>query len=442
MGRQFWQGALATGAGGVILVIEILAFFLAGAQSSIMLIAGYLVIAIICLILGEVRFGFAWRALGCIALSTVVLSAMIWQNVSLWWWPFGLVALGLVYLALADLFPANTLSGWREALAFSAPFVAGVGAVWGLGQVLGAFLLFNQATVLLADEIAALRSSFLLSSLFLLAGSLFWALTKRRLIGLALTALLAAQLAFALVFSGIDAGNPSMNPLLALALLVVALASHVGTYPLRLTQPALAPGKSVPLRQPLRLLLWKDGWATFKEKLNTWHEHESWWLCLLLDSFSLLLCLIAVLPVASPSSGNSPDTAVLVIVLSAGALLSLSVAYWQDTAWFLLLAGLFMGLDLLTFGAFSGNPSLAWALIYLAAALLLFAVYAWLLTQVAGRSWTQTLLLVVAGYSILAIIFGFQGNHAAWGILILLALAIALLAFWGWRRRQPARWLP
>ncbi|HEU5199865.1 MAG TPA: hypothetical protein VFU32_09520, partial [Ktedonobacterales bacterium] len=124
MGRQFWQGALATGAGGVILVIEILAFFLAGAQSSIMLIAGYLVIAIICLILGEVRFGFAWRALGCIALSTVVLSAMIWQNVSLWWWPFGLVALGLVYLALADLFPANTLSGWREALAFSAPFVA------------------------------------------------------------------------------------------------------------------------------------------------------------------------------------------------------------------------------------------------------------------------------------------------------------------------------
>jgi hypothetical protein len=441
MGRQFWHGVLAIGAGGVILVIETLAFFLAGAQSSIALIAGCLVIAIICLILGEVCFGFAWRALGCTALGTVVLSAMIWQNVSLWWWPFGLVALGIGYLALAELFPENRFPGWREALAFSAPFVAGVGAVWELGQVLGAFLLFNQATVLLADEIAALRGSFLLSSLFLLAGSLFWVLIKRRLIGLALTALLAAQLAFALVFNGIDAGNPSMNPLLALALLVVALASHVGTYPLRLTQPALMPGKSASFLGFSRLLRWKDGWATFKEMLNTWQEHESWWLCLLLDGFSLLLCLIAVLPVASPASGGSPDTAALVIVLIAGALLSLSVAYWQDTAWFLLLGGFFVGLDLLTFGAFTGNPSLAWALLYLAAALLLFAVYVWLI-QMAERSWTLALLVVVAGYSLLAIIFGFQGNHFAWGILILLALAIALLAFWGWRRRQPARWLP
>ncbi len=437
MGRQFWQGVLAIGVGVVILVVEILAFLLAGAQSSIALIAGYLVIAIICLMLGEVRFGFAWRALGCIALSTVVLSAMIWQNVSLWWWPLGLVALGIGFLALAELVPTNTLSGWREALGFSAPFVAGVGAVWALGQVLGAFLLFNQATVLLAGEIAALRGSFLLSSLLLLVGSLFWVLTKRRLIGLALTALLATQLAFALVFNGIDAGNPSMNPLLALALLVVALASHAGTYPLRLTQPALAPGKSVPF---WRLLRWQDGWKTFKGMLNTWQKHESWWLCLFLDSFSLLLCLIAALPVASPASGDAPDTAALVIVLSAGALLSLSVACWQDTAWFLLLGGLFLGLDLLTFGAFTGNPSLAWALLYLAAALLLFAVYVWF-TQVAGRPWPLALLLVVTGYSILAIIFGFQGNHAAWGILILLALAIALLAFWGWRRRQPIRWL-
>src|SRR5690348_1860174 len=107
MGRPFGQGVLAIGAGIVIVVVETIAFFLAGAQSSIALIAGCLVIAILCFFLGEVRFGFAWRALGCIVLSTAVLSAMIWQNVLLWWWPFGLVALGIGYLALADLFPEN-----------------------------------------------------------------------------------------------------------------------------------------------------------------------------------------------------------------------------------------------------------------------------------------------------------------------------------------------
>ena len=189
-----------------------------------------------------------------------------------------------------------------------------------------------------------------------------------------------------------------------------------------------------------RLWSWKDGYAPLKEMWNTWHDHESWWLCLLLDSFALLLCLIAAIPVASPTSGGSSDSAALIIVLSAGALLSLAVAYWQDTAWFLLLSGLFVGLILLALGSFTGNPSLAWGLLYLAAAILLFAVYVWL-TQVAGRPWTLALLFVVAGYSILALIFGFQGNHAAWGILIALVLAIALLAFWGWRRRQPSRWL-
>jgi hypothetical protein len=437
MGRQFWQGVVVVGAGVGMLVIATIAFALAGLQYSIALLGGCLISAVVCLILGVVRSGSAWRTLGCIELGGVVLSVLIWQNVSPWWWPLGLVVLGIAYLALADLFPASTVSGWHEALEFSAPFVTGVGAVWELGQVLGVYLLFNQATVLLADDAAALRTSFLFSSLLLVAGSLFWVLTRRRLVGLALTALLTAQLALALVFKGTNPGDPSMNTLLALALLVVALASHVATYPLRLTQPALTPGKSIPF---WRLWSWKDGYAPLKEMWKTWHEHESWWLCLLLDSFALLLCLSAAIPVASPISGGSSDSAALIIVLSAGALLSLAVAYWQDTAWFLLLGGLFVGLNLLTFGSFTGNPSLAWGLLYLAAAILLFAGYVWL-TQVAGRPWTLALLFVVAGYSILALIFGFQGNHVAWGILIALVLAIALLAFWGWRRRQPSRWL-
>lgn len=439
MGRQFWSGVLAVGAGAAMLLLATIGFALAGADFSIALLGGWLVSASVCLILGAVRFGFAWRALGCIELGGVVLSVMIWQNVSLWWWPLGLVALGIGYLALTEMLPAKTLSNWRAALEWSAPFVAGVGAVWELGQVLGTFLLFNQATVLLADEAAALRRSFLFSSLLLVGGSLFWVVTKRRLSGLALTAVLAAQLAFALVFNGTNPGDPGLNSLLALALLVVALASHAGTYPLRLTQPALAPGKSLPF---WRLLVWKRGWASFKEMLNSWHEHESWWLCLLLDSFALLLCLIAALPVASPTSGDSSDSAVLIMVLSAGVLLSLSVAYWQDTAWFLLLAGLFLGLDLLTLGSFTSDASLAWALLYLAGAMLLLAACVWLM-QVAGRPWTLALLLVVAVYSMLALIFAFQGRHIAWGIGISLALAIALvLAFWGWRLRQPARQQP
>lgn len=439
MGRQFWQGVLAIGTGGVIIVIATIGFALAGLQFSIALLGGCLVSAVICLILGAVRSGSAWRALGCIELGGVVLSALIWQNMSPWWWPLGLVVLGIAYLALAELFPASTASGWREALEFSAPFVAGVGAVWELGQVLGAYLLFNQATALLGGDAAALRSSFLLSSLLLVAGSLFRVITRRRLIGLALTALLTAQLALALVFNGTNPGDPSMNTLLALALLVVALASHAGTYPLRLTQPALAPGKSAPF---WRLFVWKDGRALRKEMLNTWHEHEPWWLCLLLDSFALLLCLIAAIPVASPTSGDSSDSAALVIILSAGALLSLAVAYWQDTAWLLLLGGLFLGLDLLTLGSFTADPSLAWALLYLAAAMLLLAACVWL-AQRAGHSWTLALLLVVAGYSILALIFAFQGRHIAWGIGISLALVIALLlTFWGWRLRQPVKQQP
>ena len=436
MERSFGSGVLAVMGGLVILIGVTLGCSLAGVDVFTALLAGWLISAAVCLGLGAGRLGFPWKTVGCLEIGGALLSFFTWQSVELWWWPLGLVALGICYLALAELVSGVALADWRAAFTFSAPFLAGIGAIWGLGQEIGAFILLAFAIPLQPDEAAALNTSFLLSSLLLVGGALFWGLARRRLIALALLAVLTAQLAVALVLQITPPGDPSTNDLLAMALLVVALAAHAATYPLRLTQSALSPGKSSVFKQPLT---WSHGWASIKAALSDWQTHEAGWLCLLLDSVALFLCLIAALPVAGATTADASAGVPLLIILSAGGGLSLSVAYWQQTAWVLLLGGLFLGINLSVLGTFSADPLLAWTLLYLVAALLLAGIALWL-AKVSGQTWVLALLIVAVGYGGFALAFAFQRRNLALEIGMAAALILAAaLVFWRWRARLPVR---
>lgn len=436
MGRPFWSGVLAVVVGLVILLAVTVGLTLAGVDLFIAWLGGWIISAGTCLGLGAWRLGFPWKTVGCLEIGGVLLSAFFWQSVIPWWWPLGLVVLGTCYLLLAEVCSGAALAGWRIAFAFSAPFLAGIGGIWELGQIIGSFILLAFGVSLTTDEAAVLNTSFTLSSLLLIGGALFWALTHRRLIALALIALLVAQLAVALVVGGTVPGDPSTNGLLAMALLVIALAGHTATYPLRLTQPALAPGKSHPFGKSLN---WRNGWAVIKSAIGAWRKQEAWWLCLLLDAFALLFCLLAAIPVAGATTADASAGAPLLISLSAGFLLSLSVTYWRNTAWFLLPSGLFLGITLYVLGAFAIDPMLAWPLLYLIAALLALGVALWLGTLI-GRAWALPLLIVAGGYGGLALAFAFQRQSPALGIGTSAALVVAaFFVFWRWRARQPAR---
>lgn len=405
MGRQIWSGMLAMAVGLVITFAIAYGLALTDMPTIPALMWGWLSSAVICLSLGIRRYPL-WGTFGSLELGGALVTAMIWQGISNWWWPLGLVVLGLLYLVLAESLPTQIFSSWRAAFGYSTLLLSSIGAIWEIGQIAGLFLLRAQAIPLPGEDSTALRTSFLISSILLVAGSLFWGLMRHRLIALALTAVLVAQLAIAGVLAITDPDTPSLTTLLALALLAVALISHAGTYLLRFTQPALTPGK---LRLWLRLFDWPHRPPTFKEAIFSQYQQEAWWLCLLLDSFALLLCLIAAIPIARASAADIPDEASLMIVLGAGCLLSLSIAYWQNIPWYLLLAGFFLGSDLLIFGRLSSNATL----LYLIAAIALLWLAVWLNRSV-GRSWALAALLVAIGYGVMALACVFQSHNLAW----------------------------
>lgn len=429
--RNLWSGLQAVAVALLILLLTAYGLILLGEPLFVALAFGWLISSIICLAVGAWRRAAAWATCGFTVLGGALVVWLIAQGVANWWWPLGLVALGVAYVPLATLLPGRLAVGWRPALESSAPLVAGAGAVWELGQIIIIFILISQGAPLLAADADALNASFVFSSLLLFGGSLLWAVLYRRLIALALTGLLAAQLAIALVINGTAIGNPSAGTLLVLALLVVALACHVGTYPLRLLLPDLAPGERAAL---WRLLMQRRGRRRANLAVKSVSNPEAWWLCLLLDGAALLFSLTAV-PLADLLSTDAPDVAALLIAFSAGVLLSIAIAYWQDTPWLLLLGGFFLAVDLFALGSTSSNPPLAWPLLYLVATMLLLGIAVSLKERI-ERFWVWATLLVAAGTGILALAFAFQRQSIVWELGIAAALAAAaLLTYWAWRQR-------
>ncbi len=435
MTRHFWAGFAALTIAMLIAVTIIWILLVVGTDWPPALLAGWLVSGVVCLGIGVWRRNPTWATPGLIELGGALAAALIWLDVLSWWWPLGLVALGVAYVALANLLSAPAAAGWRSALKSSAFFLAGVGAIWEIGQVGADFLLASQGTPLLAEDSNALRASFLISSLLLLGGSLLWALLLRRLPALALAALLLAQLALALVINTTEIGTPSAAALFALSLLVVALACHVSTYLLRFRLPDLAP-ENAP--RPWRWLLQRGGRARAAQALKALHHPDAWSLCLLLDGWALLFTLLAIAPVAVQLTAQSPNSGPLLIVLSAGALLSVAVAYWQQAPWLLLLAGCFLAADIYTLGLFAVTPATTWPLLYFAATTGFLGLAIWL-RSASGRDWARSSLVAALGFSGAALTFALQRQNLAWGLGMALALAAAAaLAVWGWRIAQSA----
>ncbi len=433
MARHLWSRAFALSLALLLTLTLIYGLTLAGAALPTALLAGWLISSAACLVIGASRRAASWAALGFIELGGALLAALAWQDVVVWWWPLGLVALGVAYVPLAHLLPERLAAGWRAALEISAPFVAGVGAIWALGQVIIAFLFAAQGAPLLADDASALRESFLLSSLLLLGGSLLWSLLRRRLLALALAAILLAQLAIALVINATEIGNPSADELFALALLVVALICHVSTYPLRFWLPDLTPGSSP---RPWRHLLQRRGRSRAALALKALRSREAWGLCFLLDCSALLLALLATAPVADQPTADSPNSGALLIVLSAGALLSIAIACWQQAPWLMLLAGLFLAGDIYALGLFATTPASTWPLLYFAATTAWLGLALWL-RSTDGHAWALPSLVVALGCGGLALAFALERQSVAWGVGMALALAgAAALAWWGWRMAQ------
>jgi len=435
MTRHLWSAMAPALTALLILMAVFFGLILASASLPVALMLGWLVSGGVSLAMGAWRRSVGWAALGLTELGGALTAALIWQDVLNWWWPLGLVALGVAYVPLAALLPGQSAASWRAALESSAPFVAGVGAVWELGQVILAYIFASQGIPLLAGDANALHGSFVISSLLLFVGSLLWALLRRRLLPLALTAILTVQLAVALVLNATAIGDPSTGELLALTLLVVALTCHAGAYPLRLWLPDLAPAGRPAI---WRLLTQRRGWMRATLALKASNQPEAWGLCILLDSFSLVLCLLAILPIADQSTAQTPNGPPLTIILSAGVLLTISIAYWQNTPWLLALAGSLLAGDLYLFGLFAIDPSSAWPLLYFAATSAVLGA-AILLKDFAGRSWARPGLLVAIGFGCLALAFALKRQSIPWELGTALALVVAaLLAFWGWQMGQAA----
>jgi hypothetical protein len=433
MGQYLWPRVRAVSLALLIALALIYGLMLVGAALPPALLVGWLVSSIACLSIGAWRHEAVWAAPGLIELGGALVAVLMWQGVPNWWWPLGLVALGVAYVPLASLLTGQWAAGWRAAVESSALFVAGVGAVWALAQVIVAYMLTAQGTPLLAEDANALRRSFLLSSLLLVGGSLLRALLRRRLLALALTAILLAQLAAALVVNATQIGAPGVGELFALALLVVALACHTGTYPVRLLLPDLAPGNAP---RPWRLLFQRRGHIRGALAITSLRSPQAWWLCLLLDGSALLLALLAIVPVADPPAAGSLTSGVLLIVLSAGAILSVAVAYWQQAPWLLLLAGCFLAAAIYIAGFFATTPASAWPLLYFGATSGFLGLAVWLRSY-SGRSWALPSLLAALGSGGLALTFAVEQHSPAWGLGMALALAVAaVLAFWGWRVSQ------
>jgi hypothetical protein len=439
MARDLWSRVLALAAALLIALAIIAGLILTGTALPIALLVGWLVSSAVCLGIGLWRSSADWATPGFIQLGGVVDAALASLGIAAWWWPLGLVALGVVYLPLASLLTGRAAAGCRAALETSALFVAGVGAVWALGQVLTAYVLATQGTPLLAEDMDALRTSFVLSSALLVGGALLWALLHRRLIVLALVAFLLAQLAAALVINGTEIGSPGAGGLFALALLVVALLAHVGTYIVRFWLPDLAPGIAPP---PWRLLLQRRGRIRAAQALKTLRNPEAWWLCVLLDGCALLLTLLAIAPVVGQPVVGAQNGGALLIVLTAGSLLSIAVAYWQQAPWLALLAGGFLAADIYVLGLFATTPASTWPLLYFAATTGLLGLAVWLRSD-SQHAWARPGLLLALGFGCLALTFALEHHSLAWSLGMALALAAAaVLGVWGWRMAQDTRQRP
>ncbi|HEY7358921.1 MAG TPA: hypothetical protein VH590_20700 [Ktedonobacterales bacterium] len=439
MARDLWSRALALVVALLIALAIIAGLILTGAALPIALLVGWLVSSAVCLGVGLWRRSANWATPGFIQLGGALDAALASLGIAVWWWPLGLVALGVVYLPLASLLTGRAAIGWRAALETSALFVAGVGAVWALGQVLTAYVLAAQGTPLLAEDMDALGTSFLLSSALLVGGALLRALLHRRLLVLALAALLLAQLAAALVIYGAGIASPDVGGLFALALLVVALLAHVGTYAARLALPDLAPGVAP---RPWRLLLQRRGRIRAAQALKTLRNPEAWWLCVLLDGCALLLALLAIAPVVGQPIAGAPNGGPLLVVLTAGGLLSVAVAYWQQAPWLVLLTGGFLAADIYVLGLFATTPASTWPLLYFAATTGLLGLAVWLRSD-NRPAWARPGLLLALGFGCLALTFALEHHSLAWGLGMALALAAAaVLGFWGWRMAQDTRQRP
>ncbi len=426
--RILWSGFRVTVLALLILLLAAYGLILAGEPLPAALAFGALISSLACLAIGAWRRTTPWATCGFIVWGGALVAALIARGVANWWWPLGLVAPGVAYVPLACLLSERLAAGWRPALESAAPLLASAGAIWELGQVIIILILLSQGAPLMAADANALNASFALSSLLLFGGSLLWAILYRRLMALALAGLLAAQLAIALVMTGTAVGNPSEGALLALALLVVALACHVGTYPLRFLFPDLAPGKHTAL---WRLLMQRRGNFRAALAVKRAANAEAWWLCLFLDSLALLFTLAAV-PLADLLSADAPDASEQIIVFSAGILLSITIAYWQDTPWLLLLGGCFLAADLHSLGSAFSSPALAWPLLYLVATILLLGIAVFLKRHI-EHFWAWATLLVAVGTGVLALSFAFQRQSIAWELGIAAALLLpALLAYWAW----------
>jgi hypothetical protein len=334
-GLALWRVARLRIVGGVYLAVYALSLPLVGLAAYRFTLhrVGFPISGVLCItaiyaavaylaLCVRLRLGL-YGVFGLVAAALALIAGLAWAGLGAWWWPVGLAAMALGYVALGA-FPRLAPIAPPPAIRLLAALALVGAELWTVAAVLIAQI---RALATLLSQPAGLSLAFLIATALLTGWGLIWWGQQRRPTRLILPTLFLIQLAFA-VLAQMQAG------LLAYASVLLALAT------LAIVAARLAE---------------RHGWAGG--------------LTLFLDSMGLLLTLAAAIPALSGFIYDPP----LIAVLSVGVALSLIVTLARSAPWLLLIVGGFAGLDLAAIAPFIVGPELSAAAVeplYLGLALL------------------------------------------------------------------------
>jgi|GEM_PF-6865872 predicted RNA-binding Zn-ribbon protein involved in translation (DUF1610 family) len=350
-----------------------------------------------------------YAALGLSAVALAMVAGLAWAGLGAWWWPVGLAAAALGYLALGA-FP-QVVTVVPAMVARLLAVIALIGAeLWAVATALAGAI---RAVNTLEAQPADLNLALLAATALLIAWGLVWWGQQRRPRRLALPALFLIQLVLAALAQAQASFIAYAYALLALGICYIMAA--------RLAEQLDFFLSAFPrwVIEAMERHFTRSGPASTQQSGPSGTFRQISGLTAFLDGAGLLLVLAAAGPALAGPIYNPP----LVAILSVGVLLSLGITLVRRAPWLALVVGLFAGLDLAACAPYLVGPDLTAATIeplYLGATLLTVACG---LTagRIRGRRWGVPLYLTGLAFLIVTYLFSLFASPASTALVLLIS---------------------